>query len=592
MDIGEADVLPESGSDLEIKQEEKEMKGKKTKFGIGVLASVFAVAFAHAAIVPTNNTFTGSNSIDGWYNFTVPGKADGTLAEILYLNGAGSRYDWTDNDDSVSQSPLSTGDSLPAGGTITGDGQLADGALLVNSVDSTTGNEYIALNLGGTMEEGETITFSFNAFNHVEYYSYMQAQLWDITASNELEVCPWVRPLSVSDPAYTPLDGSVSYTVTPAEEGHQLAIVFREWHNSTSRQGYIDNIDVVVIPPQATLGITPLTNTFTGAASLSGWYNFLMPSAADGTEAQIVYLNGAGPRYDWADNDDLAVQAALTNGAALPPGGIATGDGVVADGGLVINSIDTTRGNEYIAYTLGGTMAEGERVTFGFNQFNHVDYYNEIQAQLWDITASNELAVSDWLSAKAVSDPAYAPTNGVVSYVATVAEEGHKLAIVFREWHNSTARQGYIDNLWVTSDLLTPVLLYNDWALGEGLTESNNAYGQNPDGDGLDNLAEYGLGGQPTNPANQGIASTYGTMEEGGTSWMTYVYARRSDYDLRGLDYHLETTPDLIYSAWTNDNYEVAGIGEPGGGFDYVTNRVSTDVENEQFLRVGIEVAP
>ena len=115
------------------------MRRRNTGIGAMVLGCMLGAVSAHAAIVPTNNTFTGSSSIDGWYNFLMPSKADGTLAEILYLNGSGSRYDWADNDDSAVQSALSTGDPLPPGGTITGDGLLADGALLINSVDTNAG---------------------------------------------------------------------------------------------------------------------------------------------------------------------------------------------------------------------------------------------------------------------------------------------------------------------------------------------------------------------------------------------------------------------------------------------------------------------
>ena len=566
------------------------MRNRRVVIGVLFLAYALLGVPTRAAIVPTNNTFTGSDSIDGWYNFLMPSKADGTLAEILYLNGAGPRYDWADNDDSVVQSALSTGDPLPPGGTITGDGLLADGALLINSVDTNVGNEYVAFDLGGTAEEGETITFEFSAFNQVEYYSYMQGQLWDITASNELADSSWVRPLAVSAADYTPVAGSLTYLVPSHVAGHRLAIVFREWHDSLSRQGYIDNISVTT-SLNTEPGIVSFTNNFDNANTLDGWYLFTGTS----TGQSIDRLNGAGPRYDWADNDDDTVQDPMpteSNEWVVANGGTITGDGNLADGGLMWTVGNTTRGDERIAYNLTGTAATGEVLTLTFNLYNQRDYYNEVTGYFYDLTTGEQLTPDSWIWTKAISDPVYTPVDKVVTYEVPEERVGHQMAIVFREWHNNPARRVYLDNVSVTSELpSTPESLYKDWAAGEGLTESNNDYTADPDGDLLDNLAEYALGGQPTNPASQGIASTYAMEEAGGSDWMTYVYAMRADRTDRGLSYYLETTPDLVYSPWTNDNYEVVGTNVTGGAFDYVTNRVPILGETKQFLRVGIELA-
>ena len=577
----------------------------KTRLGIVVLASVFAMESAHEALVATNNTFTGSSSIAGWYNV---GAVDATIA---YSSGAGPRWDYWDGDDGVAQDGATNAQAaaiVAAGGTITGDGLLADGALWFDTTDGTSGNEYIAFTLGGTMEAEEEITFSYNVFNNNDYYSYTQGQLWDMTTGTQLAAAGatpqnangWTIVKANSDVVYQPQDWFVSYTATAAEEGHELAIVFREWDNSNQRDSYIDNISVTVVPPPPPEGITPLTTTFTGSSSVNGWVNI-------GTvNATIAYSSGAGPRWDYWDGDNAVMQDGATNAQAaaiVAAGGTITGDGVLADGALWFDVQDGTSGNESIAYTLGGRMVEGEEITFSYNVFNNNDYYSYTQGQLWDMTTGTQLAVAGatpqsangWTIVQARSAVDYQPQDWFVSYTATAAEQGHKLAIVFREWGSSNHRDPYIDNLEVTSslDVDTPESLYEDWSLGEGLTSLNSAYAADPDGDGLDNLAEYALGGEPINAADQGIASTYGTMEEGGTNWMTYVYAMRSDYLARGLDYYLEIDTDLVVAPdWTNANYEVVGTHVTGGDFDYVTNRVPTIGEAKQFLRVGIELTP
>lgn len=424
------------------------------KFGIIVLAIVFSAASTHAAIIETNNTFAGPTSIDGWYN------AGTVNANIIYMNGAGPRYDYWDGDTDTVQ------DAMPAesnvmvianAGTITGDKMLADGSMRFDVTDATRWNESIAFELGGTMEAGEEITFNYNVFAQAAYYVALYGQLWDKTDGRMLAQSAgstWV--VATADPAYTPLDGSVSYTATAAEAGHVLEIRLMDHATSALRDPYIDNISVTVVSPPAPPpmpGITPMTETFADSSATNGWYNFMIPPAATAS-ADILYLDGADPCWDYADNADGVVQLARQtseSNTVTGAGGTITGDDVLADGALLINSVDATAGNEYIAFNLDGTMVEDEEITFSFNAFNHVDYYSQMQGQLWDVTAGRELAVSSWVAPLSVGDSSYTPMTGSVTYTVTAAEAGHTLAIVFREWHNSTARQGYIDNISVTS---------------------------------------------------------------------------------------------------------------------------------------------
>ena len=111
----------------------------------------------------------------------------------------------------------------------------------------------------------------------------------------------------------------------------------------------------------------------------------------------------------------------------------------------------------------------------------------------------------------------------------------------------------------------------------------------NPDGDLLNNLYEWGLGGNPTDPADIGHAPTHGTVEDGGATWLEYVYAERNDAGDLGLTYWLEQTTDLVTGDWTNAHYEVVDSGTLDGDFDTVTNRVPTDAEDALFIKLMIE---
>ncbi len=111
----------------------------------------------------------------------------------------------------------------------------------------------------------------------------------------------------------------------------------------------------------------------------------------------------------------------------------------------------------------------------------------------------------------------------------------------------------------------------------------------NPDADSLNNLYEWGLGGDPTNSFDVGHVPTYGIIKSGGTNWFEFVHAKRTDADHIGLTYHLEQNTNLADGVWTNANYEVVGTSVLDTKFDIVTNRVSTDVEASQFLKLIIE---
>jgi len=107
------------------------------------------------------------------------------------------------------------------------------------------------------------------------------------------------------------------------------------------------------------------------------------------------------------------------------------------------------------------------------------------------------------------------------------------------------------------------------------------------DGDGLPNIYEYGLGGDPTNAANQGTSPEFGVANISGTNWFGYVYPQLSDPD-SGLSYSLEFNTNLVSGTWTNSGYIVTGTNVTGGSLDFVTN-VTDTVADEKFIRLIIE---
>jgi hypothetical protein len=122
---------------------------------------------------------------------------------------------------------------------------------------------------------------------------------------------------------------------------------------------------------------------------------------------------------------------------------------------------------------------------------------------------------------------------------------------------------------------------YDVWAAG--WSNSIGATTNDFDGDGLNNLTEYGMAGNPTNglaPTNLPVFSRVG-------SGFIYVHPKRSDDT--SLIYTVETTTNLLDSgSWTNEGYTVTGTNVTGGTLNFVTNDVDT-IENEKFIRLRIE---
>jgi len=123
---------------------------------------------------------------------------------------------------------------------------------------------------------------------------------------------------------------------------------------------------------------------------------------------------------------------------------------------------------------------------------------------------------------------------------------------------------------------------FSGWMDSFGLSGSPDADPDfDYDGDGQINLYEYGLGGDPTNGLDRGTEPVFAI--DGGT--LEYVHVARTDDAT--LDYHLELTPELVISSWTNNGYSVTGTNDLGTGFAEITNTVPTDLD-AKFIRLII----
>jgi hypothetical protein len=130
---------------------------------------------------------------------------------------------------------------------------------------------------------------------------------------------------------------------------------------------------------------------------------------------------------------------------------------------------------------------------------------------------------------------------------------------------------------------------YASWAVANGLTGDDALQTADVEPDGMDNLLEYALGGDPNVDDAATVLPTSGMVEDGGTDWLEYVYNRRKDFAVRGLDYNAETTDDLVFGSWTNGSYTVSGVGSVDDDFEAVTNRVDTGAADILHIRLRVQ---
>ncbi len=106
------------------------------------------------------------------------------------------------------------------------------------------------------------------------------------------------------------------------------------------------------------------------------------------------------------------------------------------------------------------------------------------------------------------------------------------------------------------------------------------------DGDGMTNLYEYGLNGNPTNPNDTGYIQ-YFAREQDGKTWYEYIYARRITPGCE-LVYTLQTTTSTS-GKWVDNAHSVLpGRGKLNADFEIVTNRVYYSMGQEKYIRLLI----
>jgi hypothetical protein len=143
-----------------------------------------------------------------------------------------------------------------------------------------------------------------------------------------------------------------------------------------------------------------------------------------------------------------------------------------------------------------------------------------------------------------------------------------------------------VDALDVT--LAVEVNRYILWLEQHSLSGNDSTRDADVEGDGMDNLLEYALGGDPNIDDAATIQPTGVLTEELGINWLVHVHNERTDDG--NLTFTVQSNTNLVSGTWsTNDVSFVGESGVDGNGFKSVTNRISANAETQQFLQLEVE---
>lgn len=236
-----------------------------------------------------------------------------------------------------------------------------------------------------------------------------------------------------------------------------------------------------------------------------------------------------------------------------------------------------------------GQVAGGGSEGTVFDLFLYGKYGGEVRFNggVGLITLNAVLVADSWnhiiIALDLVKDTAEITINEQAAETLSVVTAETIGNLFFRDEHT-----GYYDDIQVTT-IQNPVTGYTTWTeLYPALGASTN-YADDPDSDGMNNLLEYALGGIPVNSDAANVLPTYETGVEDGTTWLYYIYSRYLDAAIRKLSYSVVSGTNLVSSEMTNLTEEV-GSSPIDTDYETVTNRISTDAETQQFMKLTIEI--
>jgi len=326
------------------------------------------------------------------------------------------------------------------------------------------------------------------------------------------------------------------------------------WPSASKSASSLSGMDVRT--NQATLNLFSAADTeaflnFPGAAVSNSGFCVMVAFKADNVQAsqshQIVFGNSS-------NFDDLTIR--------LESNGDLEG---LLDGVPVNNAADVQDGDTVI-------MALNYKANTGLMEFwdSKTDTVSTDTAAIYGNFSSEggtPLSVGGSSSSTRMLDGMIGDVKIFSSYLGAADFETEREALVAK-WGSATG------------DRFIP------WIASYGLSGAEAAPDYDAEPDGMDNLLEYALGGNPTNDDAAVILPGFSVAADGGSNWFYYVHNERTDDDT--LTYTVEVKSNLVLDpSWETNGVEPVGESGAVGSFKSVTNR--TDIGSAEFIRLNVE---
>ena len=381
---------------------------------------------------------------------------------------------------------------------------------------------------------------------------------------------------------------SSDYTDFVIYDVSENQVLEAQWHTTSSLNGNwkLEDGDLIV------LGVDPST---TGDFRLSSvTLDVILPQVEDTTPPLAPTALAATPgdssvSLDWADNGegDLASYSVYRSttlgsyGAALATG-LATSayaDNTAVNGTTyyyVVTAVDVSTNESVVSAEVSATPNDTAPPVP--NPITWESTPTTISSTEITMTATTASDSSGGVEYRFLND-----TTGALSawqssptWTATGLEPGSNYTFKVRTQDALGNAGNYSAGAFDTT-----MLRYDEWTATYGGEEVIGTSTNDYDYDGVGNLAEYALGGNPTNAAFQGTLPIF--IKAGGG--FEYIHPQRSD-DPR-LVYTVETRTNLLAGSWIVLD-AVVGTNMTGESLNEVTNRVDT-TEGKMFIHLRVD---
>ncbi len=173
--------------------------------------------------------------------------------------------------------------------------------------------------------------------------------------------------------------------------------------------------------------------------------------------------------------------------------------------------------------------------------------------------------------------------TGTLTFTDLAVQDGEDLGIRWNCYFGADFNA--IDNVQVLRTGDAPPVGYAAWVALHGLSGNDALLTTDVEPDGLDNLLEYALDGDPNADDGTGKPSTFTAMDT-GTNWFYHVHNERTD-DPR-LSYEVGRKGDLVFGTnWTTGAIKFVDESPVVDNVKSVTNR--TDIGAQEFIRLKVE---